>query len=146
MTPDEFRIELFQLSHELQLATRDIVAPVCQRHDVTPQQMHVLVALASQPGQTASCLSERAGILRTNFASVCRRLAERGLVERHRGAHDGRVRTLSLTPQGRALLGAIDAEVGARLAPTLAEASADELAQAVAGVRALLSLSKRMAG
>ena len=79
MDINEFKRAFFDVACDMQKLLHDLVAPACQRNGLTLQQMHVLVELVSAPGQTSTQLSERAGILRTNFSSVCHKLEERGL-------------------------------------------------------------------
>ena len=77
-----FKRELFAITYDLQKILHDTMTPICQEHGLTLQQMHVLVELMRTPGLTAGQLSDRAGILRTNFSPVCRKLENRGLIER----------------------------------------------------------------
>lgn len=75
---DMFRRELLHVTRSLQTIVHAGVMPICQRHALTAQQMYVLVELLDEPGQSAGQLSDRAGILRTNFSAVCHKLEERG--------------------------------------------------------------------
>ena len=83
-----FKRELFAITYDLQKILHDTMTPICQEHGLTLQQMHVLVELMRTPGLTAGQLSDRAGILRTNFSPVCRKLENRGLIERQRSQTD----------------------------------------------------------
>ncbi len=110
-----FKRELFAITYDLQKILHDTMTPICQEHGLTLQQMHVLVELMRTPGLTAGQLSDRAGILRTNFSPVCRKLENRGLVERQRSQTDRRSLRLHVTDEGRALLASVDGEVQASL-------------------------------
>lgn len=144
MSPDVFRRELLHITRSLQNMVHAGVMPICQRHALTAQQMYVLTELASEPGQSAGQLSDRAGILRTNFSTVCRKLEERGLVERNRSARDKRAFELHLTEEGRALLRSIDEEVN-RLYGPLFEAEPLETFEAIlSGFRALRDFTDRV--
>ena len=109
-----FRRELFAITYDLQKILHETMAPICQQHGLTLQQMHVLVELVRTPGLTAGQLSDRTGILRTNFSPVCRKLEDRGLVERQRNQADRRSLRLCVTDEGRALLAEVDGEVQRR--------------------------------
>ena len=104
MDINEFKRAFFDVACDMQKLLHDLVAPACQRNGLTLQQMHVLVELVSAPGQTSTQLSERAGILRTNFSPVCRKLENRGLIERQRSQTDRRSLRLHVTDEGRALI------------------------------------------
>lgn len=109
-----FKRELFAITYDLQKILHDTMTPICQEHGLTLQQMHVLVELMRTPGLTAGQLSDRAGILRTNFSPVCRKLENRGLIERQRSQTDRRSLRLHVTDEGRALLASVDGEVQRR--------------------------------
>ena len=109
-----FKREVFAVACDVQKMLHDTMAPICLQHGVTLQQMHILVELLRTPGLTAGQLSDRAGILRTNFSSVCRKLEDRGLIERQRNQQDKRSLQLRVTDEGRALLAEIDEEVHRR--------------------------------
>jgi DNA-binding MarR family transcriptional regulator len=53
----------------------------------------------------------------SNVTTMIDRLQGRGLVERTPGSEDRRVKVLSLTPEGRALLRKVDQELERRLLP-----------------------------
>ena len=109
-----FKRELFAITYDLQKILHETMAPICQEHGLTLQQMHVLVELMRTPGLTAGQLSDRAGILRTNFPLVRRKLEDRGLIERERSQADRRSLRLRVTDEGHALLASVDAEVQRR--------------------------------
>lgn len=129
--------ELLKTAWGMQKTLHEVVTPVCQRHGVTLQQLHVLVELSNMPGAQAGQLSDRAGILRTNFAPVCHRLEERGLVEKQRSDFDKRSFNLHVTDEGRALLRSIDEEARNACAAALEGQSAQDLEAVEAGLAAL---------
>ena len=74
---------------------------------VTPVQFAALQALANTPQVDQRTLSRSIGFDTSTIASVIDRLEARGLVQRSRDPGDGRVRLLSLTSPGHALLGEV---------------------------------------
>ena len=94
--------------------------------------------------QTAGQLSDRAGILRTNFSAVCHKLEERGLVERRRSARDKRAFELRITDEGRALLKSIDGEVKGLYGPVFEAEPPETFATILTGFRALRDFSERL--
>ena len=143
--PDVFRRELVHVSRSLHGFVHEGIMPICQGHDVTPQQMYVLTELLNEPGQSAGQLSDRAGILPTNFSAVCHRLEERGLIRRNRSARDRRAFELYITDAGRALLGEIDEDVRRRYGPVFESEPPETFEAILAGFRALRGLSARLA-
>ena len=109
----------------------------CRGFDVTPVQYAVLTALAIAPGRDQITLARDAGIDRTNVADVLKRLAERGLIERRRGAADRRVRLAYLTPEGAALTERMEAAMlraQERLVAPLSEAERARLMRSLAAL------------
>lgn len=139
-----FRRELFAIAYDLQKILHETIAPICQQRGLTLQQMHVLVELVRTPGLTAGQLSDRAGILRTNFSSVCRKLEDRGLVERQRSTTDKRSLRLRVTDEGRALLASIDDEVQRRYGAAFAAEPPETFESILEGFQALSTFSGKL--
>lgn len=144
MDINEFKRAFFDVACDMQKLLHDLVAPACQRNGLTLQQMHVLVELVSAPGQTSTQLSERAGILRTNFSSVCHKLEERGLVERRRSDRDRRAFELRATDEGRELLARIDADIRRRYGPAFENEPPETFDAILVGFRALNSFAAKL--
>ena len=144
MDIDELKRAFFDVACNMQKLLHDTVAPVCQRNGLTLQQMHVLLELVRVPGQTSTQLSERAGILRTNFSGVCRKLEERGLVERRRSDRDRRVFELRATDEGRELLARIDADIKRCYGPVFESEPPETFEVILAGFRALDSFAAKL--
>lgn len=73
-------------------------------HGVTPVQYATMQALANAPGVDQRTLARSIGFDTSTIASVIDRLEARGLVRRDLDPSDRRVRLLSLTGPGHALL------------------------------------------
>lgn len=140
MYVDEFERELVILAYDLKNLLRECVAPVCLEYGITLQQLHVLVMLQQQPGVTLSELSQRAGILRTNFSAICRKLENSGLIERKRNNQDRRACELFVTKQGRELLGVIAQTVRQKNKQLFAGETPETFATIMEGFHALESL------
>ena len=73
----------------------------CAAENVTPIQFGLLSVVLDEPGCDQITLAEKLGIDRTNIADVIRRLERRGWIKRTTNATDRRMRSVSLTDQGR---------------------------------------------
>ena len=71
---------------------------------VTPVQYGALQAVANGPGINQRTLARTIGLDTSTIAGVIDRLQARGLMQRSASPADRRVRRLSLTPEGHALL------------------------------------------
>ena len=73
---------------------------------VTPVQYAALQAVGHQPGMDQRTLARTIGFDTSTIAGVIDRLESRGLMQRNASAQDRRVRLLTLTAAGGALLAA----------------------------------------
>ena len=129
-----FKRELFAITYDLQKILHDTMTPICQEHGLTLQQMHVLVELMRTPGLTAGQLSDRAGILRTNFSPVCRQ----------RSQTDRRSLRLHVTDEGRALLASVDGEVQRRYGRAFSAEPQETFDAILEGFQALSAFSGKL--
>ena len=73
-------------------------------HVITSPQFAALNALYGEPPLDQRTLGERVSLDRSTMAEVVARLSARGLIKTARDAHDGRRKTIRLTPKGVATL------------------------------------------
>jgi len=78
-----------------------------EAHGVTPVQYAALQTVGDTPGIDQRTLASTIGLDTSTIASVLDRLELRGLLSRSASIDDKRVRRLTLTDAGRALLGAL---------------------------------------
>ena len=76
----------------------------CREFDLTPVQYAALVAIQTHPGSDATRLSAVIAFDRSTLGSVIERLQAKGLIERAASAADKRVKLLTITKAGAALL------------------------------------------
>jgi DNA-binding MarR family transcriptional regulator len=82
-----------------------------EAHGVTPVQYAGLRAVAATPGIDQRTLARSIGLDTSTIAGVIDRLEARGLMQRNASPDDRRVRLLSLTPEGEAVLEAIGPDI-----------------------------------
>lgn len=141
---DTFKREFFSVSNSMQQLLHRTLLPICQSHGLTLQQLHVLVELTHTPDLTAGELSERAGILRTNFSGVCQKMEKRGLIERNRSERDGRSYELRATQAGRELLEQLNADIEKRYGQALEVEPDETFDTIIAGFKAMRDFAQRM--
>lgn len=78
-----------------------------EAHGITPVQFAALQTVCNAPGVDQRTLARSIGFDTSTIAGVIDRLEARGLMLRSTSAEDRRVRLLSLTADGQALLAAI---------------------------------------
>lgn len=76
----------------------------CQAHGITPVQYAALQSIGNAPGTDQRTLARAIGLDTSTVAGVIDRLEARALVLRSASPEDRRVRLLTLTDTGRALL------------------------------------------
>jgi DNA-binding MarR family transcriptional regulator len=95
-------------------------------HPLSLSQYGLLQPLTTQPHARIGELAEAAGITASTATRILDALERRGLVARRRPASDRRAVSVTLTAQGRAILGAQDQWIQARQREFYATLSAGE--------------------
>jgi DNA-binding MarR family transcriptional regulator len=98
---------------------RDPVAASCGRHELTPAQIHALLALGHDGPLTMGELARRVAITEKTITGIVDRLERDGHLVRARNTEDRRVVLVKLTPAGATLYRRIDAEIEDGLARLL---------------------------
>lgn len=87
--------------------------PVLEEHGLTMWAYAVLLALNEGPARGQGVLAQEIGADKTRIIAVLDDLQSRGLIERHPDPSDRRARLLALTPAGRYLRNAAQADIQA---------------------------------
>jgi DNA-binding MarR family transcriptional regulator len=78
-----------------------------EERGLTLPQLRILFHLRAQPGTTTNAVARRLGLTMPTVSGLVDKLCRAGLVERGQRADDRRVIPLSLTDEGRAVVGEI---------------------------------------
>ena len=139
-----WRRELMSITFDMQRTADRITEPLRHRHDLTQQQLLVLTTLENKPDQRPSHISDKLGILRANFTSICHKLEQRGLVCRKPCEDDRRAYELHLTDAGRALLDELDGEIDTAFKRAIDEMPQETVTGLVEGCKALRAVHRKM--
>ena len=104
------RISLLTVFQTLKTKTARLLEPIVQAEGLTPLQASVLLQLVQKDAAVGD-ISEVTCMGQANASSLCKKLEQGGYLTRSRDRADGRVVTLSLTPEGRAAAGRIHAKL-----------------------------------
>ncbi|WP_236048714.1 MarR family winged helix-turn-helix transcriptional regulator [Paractinoplanes ovalisporus] len=107
---------VFRLGRQLLAMER----PILDRHGISMWAYAVLTALRERPMRTQAALAAGIGADKTRLIPVLDELQKRELIDREPDPDDRRVRLLALTPAGRRLHQAVQAEIRAAEADLLA--------------------------
>ena len=143
MNQKEIRYKLIKISRDMHRYAHDTIAPICTRHGITVQQLYVLMELQAQPNQSITQLSDRVGILHTNFPLVCRKLESAGYVGRSRSEVDRRSFILSLTFSGEHLVEMLDREISDNLFAGIGTGADEAYKDIVKGFESLEALLRK---
>lgn len=105
------RDDLAAMLHPL---LRDLVAaelPILEAHDVSMWGYVVLNALDQSPVRTQAALAEAIGADKTRIIPTLDELQQKGYIERRPDPEDRRVRLLEITPSGREVKDAVQADI-----------------------------------
>ncbi len=92
---------LIRRMHQIHLA---LFAEECAEFDITPVQYSILTVAGAQPGLDQAQLAYEVGVDRATLANVLARLEGKHLVKRKPSVSDKRVKLVSLTARGAAVL------------------------------------------
>ena len=111
MTPDEGAAQLHQLTTELirRYQFRDWNQICC--YGISPSQSHILALLAEAGDLTMQTLAKRMFKSVSTMTRVAGQLVRRGYVRRRQDPEDRRVVHLTVTPQGKAIVTAIQRDL-----------------------------------
>jgi DNA-binding MarR family transcriptional regulator len=105
-------VEAWALMVRLFLSNKQRIAAIAQDLELSPMQMHTLLALPPGREVPMSALAEFLVCDASNVTGIVDRLEGRGLIERRSAPHDRRVKMLAITREG--------ARVRARVAERMA--------------------------
>ncbi|MFI5782003.1 MarR family winged helix-turn-helix transcriptional regulator [Nocardia sp. NPDC051570] len=118
------RADLAAMIVPLMRALMVVERPVLEAHGVSMWGYSVLVTLGRGPARRQGMLAEEIGADKTRIIPVLDDLQERGLIERRPDPADRRARLLALTPEGRAVRDAAQADIQAKEEKLLGRLSA----------------------
>jgi DNA-binding MarR family transcriptional regulator len=87
------------------LARRDHMTMIAAKFELTLPQAHLLRLLQYGPARTMTSIADALACDASNITGIVDRLEARGLIARGNTKHDRRIKTISLTARGRAVLG-----------------------------------------
>jgi DNA-binding MarR family transcriptional regulator len=111
--PGGDRRDLAAMLHPLVRALIAAELPVLARHGITMWGYVVLNALDGRPARTQAALAEAIGADKTRIIATLDDLQQAGLITREPDPADRRARLLSITPAGRRVRAAAQAEIQA---------------------------------
>lgn len=144
MNTVQFKQELLRSTVYTQNLYRKLITPICQRHDLTPQQLFVLGNLSQKNDQSPRQLSDQIGVNPSNFATVIKKMESRGLVQRVGCQGDKRMSVLHLTEEGKNLLTSMEHENDERYGAVFAHIPETLFTRICDGLDAFQELSLRL--
>ncbi len=130
--------ELLLLQRRMLNATRQHRPEVWMGIDLTISQFKSLMFIDCEGGTNSKKLAVALGVTPPNVTGIIDRLVEQKLVCRQENPEDRRVAILTVTEQGKALLGRLGERRTSIVASILAGLSIDELSSLYHGLTALL--------
>lgn len=99
-----------QIREASRLLVRELVfmSPTLAGTDLAPSCVHAMIEIGHSASSTASGLSKTLNLDRSNISRTLAKLVEAGAVTEMPNASDGRQKILSITDEGREILGRID--------------------------------------
>ncbi len=136
--------DAFRLVRDLKTAFDKLALPICKEWGVTHSQFEALREISLNPGMSASELSRRLNLQRSNAASLCKKLAEKGFISISPNINDRRGISLKLTDEGNGLVEGIERELIAVFDMNLSASRKDTFEKIIVGMTAMRELLAEM--
>jgi DNA-binding MarR family transcriptional regulator len=101
---DKLQRSPIHLLHRAGQCAYEIFQTEVKEGDLTPRQLAVLMAVASNEGLSQTGLVDLTGIDRSTLADIVRRMQRKGLLQRRRTREDARAYAVKLTEDGKQVL------------------------------------------
>ena len=101
--PESPGAQAWQFLFELTQASKPHLEAIASEFELTPMQAWTLRVLVANESPTMSGLASSLGCDASNATGIVDKLESRGFVERRAAAHDRRVKSLVVTPSGKAV-------------------------------------------
>lgn len=136
--------DVFRLVRDLKLALDKLSVPVCKEWGVTHGQYEAMKELDLDPGLSATELARRLNLQRSNVASLCKRLAEKGYLVISPNREDRRGITLTLTEEGRDIVAGVEGDLMAAFDMSLSASRRETFEKIIVGMTAARELLAEM--
>lgn len=145
MTGVTFQSLMYELIRSLHTVAANIFQPIITKEGLTQKQAELLFELWQCDGELTvgriQCLnSESSG----NRSTLCKRLEQKGLLQRVRSSKDERYVTLHLTEQGCETVHRMEQQIEHCCAPVLQKIEEAEIEAFQQGVRRLIQITERL--
>jgi DNA-binding MarR family transcriptional regulator len=96
--------EIWGVMFHAVMARKEHMAAVASKFELTLAQAHLLRLLQFGPARTMTSIADALGCDASNVTGIVDRLESRRLIERGNAEHDRRIKTISLTARGNAIV------------------------------------------
>ncbi len=140
MNPTHFTLETWELLYATH-ATKDLIVKQLQSdHELTPQQIRLLLQISIDGAVAQSELAQRLDIDLGNLSRLCRKLEDKNYIERARQQTDRRVVKVRLSKNGEKMLQSMEKKSKELIQPVLQDFSDEELQTMITGMRSFLKV------
>lgn len=136
--------DVVRLVRDLKIAFDKLSVPICKEWGVTHSQFETMCEIDLQPGISPTELSRRLYLQRSNVASLCKKLSERGLIKMSPNKEDRRGVSLTLTEEGSDIVEGIERELMAVFDMSLSATKRDTFEKIIVGMNAMRELLAEM--
>lgn len=136
----DFQWKILMGMRRVKEQTERTLHPFCERYSITPVQLRILMTLHQEGPLTVSALARSSCMADANNSALCKRLDGQGLVDRRRDEEDERQVLVSLTPQGKTVLGEVSVACEEAFRSLSEKLDPGEMEELMTGLDRLLAL------
>lgn len=108
---DHYRFEIFQKSLQIKNGLDQLIAPVTQKHGISPLSTAIMCYLNCSEDITMNQLYKTFNFNQGNTSSLCKKLEKDGFLIRERKKEDERLVELHLTEKGKKTIESIEKDL-----------------------------------
>lgn len=144
MDVSDFKSIILEYTRKISENTHNVFSPICEQYGLTMLQVRILAELYQNESHTIGSLADRINIAGANISAMCKKLGNKGFLERVRDPNDERVVKVALTEKGNRIMVEIDKALDEKIAQYISNEPKETLEDIFVGLRKLNDLLLRM--
>lgn len=144
MNVHEFKNIFWDYTRKISENTHILISSFCEEYKLTALQVRILVAIKQHSGATIGSLAETMQVAGTNMSTMCKKLEQKGLIQRTRDPEDERVVKVELTKEGEQIVKHIDQTFTKKISQYIHKEDPEVAQQIITGLKKMNELVEKI--